>query len=88
MLDNADQFTGGQNRHAHIQRPGRMVLDPLTEIGIRMLMTIVIGGGQLVVNILRDGKRGQPKEDKNHPQCEHHTEKNQRTMDCGLHKHP
>ena len=88
MLDDADQFTGGQNRHAHIQRPGRMMLDPLTEIGIGMLMTVVVGRRQLVVDILRDGKRGQPEEDDDHPQREQRTEQNQPTVDCGLHKHP
>ena len=88
MLDAADQFAGGQNRHAYIQRPGRMVLNPLTEVGIGVLVTVVIGGSQLVVDILRDGKRGQPEEDENHPQREDRTEQNRRTMDCGLHKHP
>ena len=74
MLDDADQFAGGQNRHTHIQRPGRMVLDPLAEVGIGVLVTIVIGRRQLVVDILRDGKRGQPEEDDDHPQRDHPTE--------------
>lgn len=45
-----------------------MVLDPLAEVGIRMLVAIVIGGRQLVVDILRDGKRGQPEQDNEHRQ--------------------
>ena len=88
MFDESDQLTGDQNRRAGIQRAGRMVLDPLAEVGIGVLVTVVIGRRQLVVDILRDGKRGQPEEDENHPQREDRTEQNRRTMDCGLHKHP
>lgn len=35
-----------------------MILDPLTEVGIGMLMAIVIGACQLVVDFQRDRKRG------------------------------
>lgn len=45
-----------------------MVLDPLADVGIGMFMTIRIGGGQLVVNILRHGKGSQPQDDTDHPQ--------------------
>jgi hypothetical protein len=33
-----------------------------------MFMTIRIGCGQLVVDILSDGERSQPQDDANHPQ--------------------
>jgi hypothetical protein len=36
-----------------------MVLNPLAEVGIGVLVAVVIGGRQLVVYILRNGKRGQ-----------------------------
>jgi hypothetical protein len=64
----ADQFSGGENRCAIIQRPRRMVLDPLTEVGIGVFMPVVIGRRQLVVHILSDGERSQPEQDDDHPQ--------------------
>jgi hypothetical protein len=33
-----------------------MVLDPLAEVGVGMFVTIVVGGGQFVVNLQRRGK--------------------------------
>lgn len=45
-----------------------MVLDPLTEVGIGVFMAVVIGGRQLMVHILRDGKRGQSEQDNEHCQ--------------------
>lgn len=41
-----------QPRQIEINRTGDVVLDPLTDIGIRMFMTIRIGSGQLVMDIL------------------------------------
>jgi len=35
-----------------IKRPGRMVLNPLAEVRVRMLMSIRVGCRQLVVNVL------------------------------------
>ena len=35
----------------------RMVLDPLTEIGIGMLVAVVVGSRQLVMNLQRRGER-------------------------------
>jgi hypothetical protein len=45
-----------------------MVLDPLTDVGVRMFMTISIGSGQFMVNILSHGEWRQPQDDTNHPQ--------------------
>lgn len=45
-----------------------MVLNPLAEVGIGVLVPVVVGRGQLVVHILRDGERGQSKENDDHPQ--------------------
>ena len=43
-----------------------MVLYPLAEVGIRMLMSIVVNSGQLVMDILRHRKRrnGEQEQDK------------------------
>jgi hypothetical protein len=45
-----------------------MVLDPLTEVGIGVFVAVVIGGRQLMVDILRDGERSQAEQNDNHPQ--------------------
>jgi hypothetical protein len=72
-----DQLTKDQPGSINIHRSGGMVLDPLAEIGVGMLMAVVICCGQFVMDILRHGKRRQPKEDDDHPQREHRTEENQ-----------
>jgi hypothetical protein len=64
----ADLITGGGFRDIEIDGPGGMVLDPLAEIGIGVLMAVVIGCRQLVVDILRDGKRRQAEQDHEHRQ--------------------
>lgn len=35
-----------------------MMLNPLTEVGIGVLVPIVVGSSQLVMDVLRHGKRG------------------------------
>ena len=57
MFDESDQLTGDQNRRAGIQRAGRMVLDPLAEVGIGVFVAVVVGGRQLMMHILRDRER-------------------------------
>ena len=57
MFNESDQLTGNQNRRAGIQRAGRMVLDPLAEVGVGVLVTVVVGGRQLMMYILRDSER-------------------------------
>jgi hypothetical protein len=64
----ADLITGGGFRDIEIDGPRRMVLDPLAEVGIGVLVAVVIGCRQLVVDILRDGKRRQAKQDNEHRQ--------------------
>ena len=59
-----------------------MMLYPLTEIGIGMLMTIVVSSSQLVMDILRHGERGKPKEDADHPKC--HSRREQTEEALGL----
>jgi hypothetical protein len=44
-----------------------MMLDPLTDIGIRMFVAIRVGRSQLVVDILGHGEWSQPQEDTDHP---------------------
>ena len=41
----------------NIERAGRIVLNPLTEVGIGVLVSIVVSSCQLVMDILRHGKR-------------------------------
>ena len=69
-----DEFTDGESRGIEIKRPGRMVLHPLAEVRIGVLVTIVVGSSQLVVNILRHSERGKHKENTDHPQCHSSTE--------------
>ena len=52
-----DESLCREERSADIERAGRMVLNPLTEIGVGMLMPIVVGSRQLVMNVLRHGER-------------------------------
>lgn len=63
-----DELAKGRPRDIDIQRPGRMVLDPLAEVGIGVLVTVVVGCGQLVMDILRHGKRRQAEQDHDHRQ--------------------
>ena len=53
----ANQFTGGRFRNIEVERTCRMMLYPLAEVGVGMLVAVCVGGGQFVMNILRDGKR-------------------------------
>ncbi|KXK03091.1 MAG: hypothetical protein NBKEAIPA_02095 [Nitrospirae bacterium] len=39
------------------QRVSRVILHPLTEVGIGMFVAVVVGRRQFVVNLQRDGKR-------------------------------
>lgn len=63
MFDGSDQLAGDQNRCAGIQRAGRMVLDPLAEVGIGVFVAVVVGGRQLMMHILRDRERRQSEQD-------------------------
>lgn len=63
-----EKLAKGRPRNIDIQRPGRMVLDPLAEVGIGVLVTVVVGRGQLVMHILRNGKRRQAEQDHDHRQ--------------------
>ena len=43
-----------------------MVLDPLTDVGVRMFVTIRIGSGEFVVDVLSYGKRRQTQHETDH----------------------
>jgi len=43
------------------------MLDPLTEIVVRVLMPVSIRGGQFVVNILGHRKRGKDEQERDEP---------------------
>jgi hypothetical protein len=64
----SDNIAHGEPWHIEIDGSGNVVLDPLTNIGVRMFMTIRICRGQLVVDILSDGERSQPQDNADHPQ--------------------
>jgi hypothetical protein len=53
----ADKVADAQMENINIERAGRIVLNPLTEVGIGVLVSIVISSCQLVMDILRHGKR-------------------------------
>jgi hypothetical protein len=59
MFVRTDDFPGGMRRTAEIDRTGGMVLYPLTEVGVGMLMSIRIGGSELMVDVLSHGKGSQ-----------------------------
>ena len=50
------------------------MLNPLTKIGVGMLVPIMVSRSQLVVDILRHSKRSKAKKDTDHPQCYARTE--------------
>lgn len=58
-----DLVTDGWFRDINVERTGRMVLNPLTEVRIGMLMPVSVGRRQFVVHVLRDSKGGKSKED-------------------------
>jgi hypothetical protein len=51
--------------HIDIERAGRMVLNPLAEVRIRVLVPIRICCGQLMVHILGNGKGSNGEEQQN-----------------------
>ena len=53
----ADEVADDQMGNIDIERPSRMVLEPLAEVGVGVLVPIVVGRGQLMMDILRHGKR-------------------------------
>lgn len=61
-----DEFTENQSWDINIERSGRVVLNPLTEIVVGMLMAVCIGRGQFVMDVLGNCKRrkGQQQHDK------------------------
>jgi hypothetical protein len=60
----ADQFPGRKEGSAKINGTGRMVLDPLTDVVVRVLVSVRVSGGEFVVHVLRHRKGS---EDKQHP---------------------
>ncbi len=60
-----DKFPGGYFRGIEIERSCRVVLHPLTEVVIRVLMAIRIGGGQFMMDLLCNGKWGKSQQQEN-----------------------
>ncbi len=52
-----DEVLCREERRAIIERPGRVMLNPLAEVGVGVLVPIVVSRRQLVMDILRHGKR-------------------------------
>ncbi len=65
-LQQVDKLLCGEERSPDIERPGRVMLDPLAQVGIGVLVSIVVGSRQLMMNVLRHGKRrkGEQQQDK------------------------
>ena len=61
----SDDLKGGGNYITQVERPGRMVLDPLAEVSVAVFMAVCIGRCQFVVDIQSDGERGQRQQEKN-----------------------
>ena len=61
----SDDLKGGGDHITQVERPGRMVLDPLAEVSVAVFMAVCIGRCQFVVDILGDGERGQCQQEKN-----------------------
>ena len=53
----ADKVADAQMGNINIERAGRVMLYPLAEVGVGVLVPIVVGRRQLVMDILRHGKR-------------------------------
>jgi hypothetical protein len=51
------------DRNVGLVGAGRMVLDPLAEVGVGMLMAVMVRRSQLVVNRERGRERGERQED-------------------------
>jgi hypothetical protein len=51
-----------------------MVLNPLADVGVRMFVTIRIGRGEFMMNILGYGEWSQSQDDTDHSQCDPCTE--------------
>ena len=64
-----------------------MMLHPLTEIRIGVLVTIVVGSSQLVMDILRHGERSKPKDDTDHPQGHSRTEQTKEALGLYRQRH-
>lgn len=62
---NQEGFNG---RDVRLDGAGRVMLHPLAEIPVGMLMAVMIGGGQLVVDLQRCGKGSQSQEEQPHGQ--------------------
>lgn len=45
-----------RNRQRCLKRVGRVVLNPLTQVGVGMLVAVCIGRGQFVVDFQRDSE--------------------------------
>ena len=62
------QNQGFDSRDCDLIRPGRVVLDPLTEVRIRVLVAVLVRSCELVMDPQRGSKRCQPKENQDHGQ--------------------
>ena len=59
MFVRTNDFRGGTRGSTEIDGAGRMVLYPLTEVGIRMFMAVRVSGRELMVHILSCSERSQ-----------------------------
>ena len=73
----SNKSAGSQVRGMTIKRAGRMVLDPLAEVRVRMLVSIRVGCRQLVMDVLGHSEGCKAKQGADEPQNEAGSEEGQ-----------
>lgn len=66
-----------------IDRASCMMLDPLTDIGVGVFVTVRVSRGQRVVDILGHGERRQPQHDADHAHPHPKTEQRDEPIGSG-----
>ncbi|HEV8540404.1 MAG TPA: hypothetical protein VGQ60_04505 [Nitrospiraceae bacterium] len=57
---------GLDRRDRHLIRPGRVMLDPLTQVRIRVLMLVLVRGCEFMMDSQRSSKRRQGQQNHSH----------------------
>ena len=69
MFQQGYEFLCSEERSAIIERAGRVMLHPLAEVGVGVLVPIVVSRRQLVMDILRHGKRRNGEQEEDESDC-------------------
>ena len=65
-----DDLERRTRRTAEIDRTRRVMLHPLTQVGVRVFVPVRISRSELMVDILSDGERSEGEQNKNQAQRE------------------